>query len=373
MSRIEDFFKLYSSPNTVEAYRYSLIKFFKIIYGENEHSLEERAEQYFQEKRNIEQDIQNFFVTIKDKPPKTIRLLIAAVKSFLIENDVELSQKFWRRLIGRVKGSKARTTDRVPPNIELRRIMMHIPIQGKALYLTLASSGMRIGEALQLKPQDIEFEQKPCKINVRGEYTKTGNSRITFISREAVEALQEWLKVRENYLLAAARKSHTYKKETVDPRIFPFEDNTAYAMWINAIKKSGSYKRDPSTQRATVHPHVLRKFFRSKMGMIIPRDIAEALMGHEEHLTEVYRKYGEEDLAKFYLQGEPALLIFTEAEEVGKLRIEVEERSKQLQNSTNTLLVKNLDLESRLSKVEQKLASLETKIDEIIQSIDSKE
>ncbi|MEM3760224.1 MAG: tyrosine-type recombinase/integrase [Candidatus Bathyarchaeia archaeon] len=359
MSRVENFLKMFTSQNTVRAYSWSLTEFFKTVYGENEGKLEEHAERYFSEKRDYEQDIQRFLVAINGKPPKTVRLMLTAVKSFLIENDVELPAKFWRRLIKRVRGSRALTLDKVPSNVELRRIITHMPVHGKALFLTLASSGMRIGEALQLKPEDFEFDKEPVKVNIRGEYTKTGNSRIAFISKEAKEAIEEWLKVRSRYIEAAAGKSHKYGKPTQDQRLFPFEANTAYAVWKNALRKSGYLKKDTQTNRHTIHPHVLRKFFRTKLGSVLPVDVVEALMGHEGYLTEVYRRYSHEDLAKFYMQGEAALTVFAEAEEVAKLRVEIEERNKQLQQLVNGLTAENLELKQRLVKVEEKLAEIE--------------
>ena len=382
MSRINDFLKMYGSKSTVKTYRWALSEFFKAVYGENEGKVEEHGERYFMEKRNFQVDIQNFFAVIKGKPPKSIRLMLAAVRSFLIENDVELSTKFWRRLIGKVRGNRALTLDKVPSNRELRRILMHMPIQGKALYLMLASGGMRIGETLQLKLDDVEFNKRPGKVNIRGKYTKTGNSRVAFVSKEAVMAVQEWLKTRKQYLIAAVGKSHKYTKSVEDDRLFPFLNNTAYAIWKNAVRKAGFLKKDKQTNRHTLHPHVLRKFFRTRMGTVIPVDVAEALMGHEQYLTEVYRRYTAEDLAKFYLQGEPALLVFTEAEEVGKLRAEVEEGKKQLQTLVNGLTAENLELKSRMSKAElentdlksrfrlteEKLAELEKLIREALES-----
>jgi len=59
----------------------------------------------------------------------------------------------------------------------------------------LASSGMRIGEALQLELDDLNLNSYPAKIYIRGEYTKSGNPRIAFIFSEAKEAVEEWLKI----------------------------------------------------------------------------------------------------------------------------------------------------------------------------------
>jgi integrase len=371
MARL-DYLKQYKSRKTVKAYEGSLKNFFEVIYHER-NGLEELAERYFQDKRNYEQDIQNFLAEIKDKAPMTTRLYLSAVRMFLLENNVELKQLFWRRLIGRVKGSRALTLDKVPSNEELRKIMTHLPVQGKALYLTMSSSGMRIGEALQLKLEDLSLESDPAIINIRGEYTKTGNSRRAFISKEAKEAIEEWLKIRNDYLKSASARSR-YNKSIDDKRLFPFSEVNARHMWNIALRKTGNGKKDTQTGYHIIHPHVLRKFFRTRMGTVIPVDVVEALMGHEGYLTEVYRKYSIEDLAKFYRQGEHALLVFTEAAEIGKLRIEIEERNKQLQVLVNGMAAENMDLkqkvtdlQQRITKTDQKIANLEKAIHNILE------
>jgi len=366
MGKVESFLRLYGSKSTVTAYRWALTNFFRTVYGEGD--VEAQAERYFSEKRNYEGDIQNFLAAIRDRPPKSQRLMLAAVRTFLLENGVELSERFWRRIRKRMRGSRALTIDKVPSNMELRKIILHMPVHGKALFLTLASSGMRIGEALKLTLEDVELNMDPPRVNIRGEYTKTGNPRIAFISREAKEAILEWLKVRSQYLRAAARKSHMYGKQAEDPRLFPFEDNTAYTIWNNALDKAQFNGRDLSTNRRRIHPHVLRKFFRTRLGAVIPVDVVEALMGHEGYLTEVYRRYSIEELARFYRQGEPSLLIFTEAEEVSRLKEEIEERNRQLQALINGLTTENLELKRRIAKAEARLEELERLLSQLIKA-----
>jgi hypothetical protein len=122
-------------------------------------------------------------------------------------------------------------------------------------------------------------------------------------------------------------------------------------IWNGALEKTRLGQRDKSTNRNKIHPHVLRKFFRTRLGAVIPVDVVEALMGHEGYLTEVYRKYTVEDLAKFYCQGESALLVFTEAQEVTKLRKEIEEKNKSLQSLVTELTTKNLTLENKISGI----------------------
>jgi len=355
----------YSSPSTVRAYKWGLEQFFKVLGFQN--SLEENANAYLSQKRNFEEDLKAYFISLKGKPPKSVNICLTAVKMFLMENGVELPALFWRRLKGRRKGSRALMLDKVPSNAELRQILSHMDAKGRSLFLVLASSGMRIGEALKLTIEDLDLTSEPPRINIRGEYTKTGNPRVAFISSEAKEALQEWLKIRENELQTAVRRSR-YGKKAEDKRIWPFEANTAYFIWRNAIAKSGFAKRfqyNNSVERFTVHPHVLRKFFRTRMATVIPVDVVEALMGHEGYLTEVYRRYSLEDLAKFYKEGEHTLLVFA-SEEVSKLRADLEERNRQLQTLINGLASENMELKTQVKALTEKLERLESIVNTLI-------
>lgn len=345
----------YSSKSTIIAYKWGLKQFFKTLGFSG--SLEDEAKAYLSQKRNYEEDLRTYFISLKGKPPKSVDICLTAVKMFLVENGIELPAFFWKKLKGRRKGSRALMLDKVPSNIELRRILSHMDAKGKSLFLVLASSGMRIGEALKLKVEDLDLTSDPARINVNGEYTKTGNPRVAFMSCEAKESLEEWLKIRNEALNSAIGRSAKYGKKAEDKRIWPFEANTAYFIWRNAIAKSGFAKRfqyNNSVERFTVHPHVLRKFFRTRMATVVPVDVVEALMGHEGYLTEVYRRYSVEDLAKFYKQGEHTLWVFA-GEEVSRLRAEVEERNRQLQQVINGLVSENMQLKEQIQKLKEEL------------------
>jgi len=382
MNKVKNFLDNYPNHSTNRNMRIAITNFFNAVYGEaKREQLDALAERYFREERDYEEDTQKFMKSLNGAAPLTIKLKVSNVKTFLLENDIELPQKFWNKINRRIKGSRALTLDRIPTNTELKQLLLHMPIQGKAAYLCLESSGMRIGELLKSNIDDLYLNEDPARIQVRGEVTKTGNSRHAFFSREAQEALVEWLKVREEYLRAAVAKSHLYKKSLEDKRVFPFDPRTAYSIWTKALHNSGLNGKDKSTGREKIHPHTLRKFFRTRLGATgIPVDVIEALMGHEGYLTEVYRRYTLEDLRKFYLQGESALLVFTDAAEVTKLRQEVEEhahkiqkevdeRNRSLQSLVNGLTTENLELKSRMSRVELDNTEMKRRFDSALQKI----
>jgi len=346
---------LYQSESTKKVYRWAIKEFCKSIYGEVA-NLEDAVEKYFSEKRDYDADVKRFFSKINDRPPKSIRLLISSVKTFLIENHVELRELFWKRLNRRIKGTRAISVEKVPSNAELRRILTHLPVQGKALYLTLVSSGMRIGEAMQLTLEDIELDSDPVKINIRREYTKSGDARITFVSGETKESLEEWLKTREDYIKTAVAKS-PFPKDAEDESLFPFDVKTAYDQWRNALDKAKLNGRDKVTNRHKIHPHVLRKFFRSKAGMESV-DMAEALMGHSGYLTDVYRKYAnaDETLAEFYKQVEPSLEVFGRT---GEQFAQLKNETTGLQSVVTRLSSENVTLNQKIEELQKTVKPLE--------------
>jgi integrase len=352
----------FESKNTIYTYMAAIKKFLETVYGvkvKGREELELHATRYLQERagnlQKIMEDVQGFTAAIKDMPPKTRKTYLAAIKTFLVENNVELPQLFWRRLRGRVKGSHPVSEEAVPSKTVLRSVMMHLPTVGKALFLTLLSSGMRIGEALQIKIADLELEHDPPMIHIRAEYTKTGEKRICFITPEAAEAIREWLKIRDQWIKAAARKSHLYKKNVDDQRLFPMRGANARVIWRRALHKTGNGKVDPRTRRLLIHPHVLRKYFRSIVGSIVSVDVAEALMGHHSYLTEVYRKYPDPEryLGEAYKKAIPELQIFTQPHPSEEKIKQVEERNRLLENLNMQLQARVIQLENEYRDFKQ--------------------
>ncbi len=328
---IEEFINQFSSINTKKSYRQHINKYFKTLNID--------PGKYISNGRNYKKDIENYWKTIVDSPPKTRSLRITAIKMFLeeyLEEKVYMEQlppKFWRKQSRRVKGTQAVTRDKVPKPGELKEILQHANIQGKALFLLLATSGMRVNEALNLTLNDIELDKTPAQINIPGNITKSGDKRTTFMTSEAKDALKAFLKIREKYRSSAVNRSHFGKDEEKDDlRMFPFGYQNAWEMWRRLIKKSGYSKRDKTTDRYEYHIHALRKFFRSRMGNKngIGVDMTEFLMGHEGYLTKEYRDYPEEELALEYVKGVERLLIFETPADTSDIREQLAEKDEQI-------------------------------------------
>ena len=320
--RIKKFLELYPNENTIRVYRAGIYDFLDCTYGkvrrgkqankEEKGTYEKFAERYFTEQRDYFEDLLKFMAYMHGKPPSGSRAKIAGVHEFLSYQGVELTRRQDKILsTKKPKGNNARTAEKDVDTEILKKLLTHMDLKGKAAVLTLASSGMRIGEMLQVKLSDIDLTTTPPELIIRGEHSKTGDTRVVFVSREAKETLAEWLKIRDQYLKSAQNRNKglvkigkAKEKAIDDDRLFPFTDRNVREMWENSLTKAGLWYKDNSTGRTQIRIHALRKFFRSQLALSCPLDIVEALMGHEGYLTEAYRRYTKKQMGEYYVKAE---------------------------------------------------------------------
>jgi len=333
MSVMEDFLKN-KEKNTQRNYKWIIKQYFDEI--------KQDPDKYFTfKKHDYKKDIAEWFDRHLDEVPKTRNTKLNIVKSLFEYQEVMLPKAFWVGQRRKKKGSRAATLDRVPSKEEFKRILNHGTIKDKALFLLLGSSGMRIDEALRLTTDMIDFNLSPVTISLPGHITKTGDPRITFISDECKEYLLEWLKIRDDYIEQAIRRTgHLNNKNRGDNTIFAFKYNIAWTRWVYLIKKAGLDKRDPTTNRYVLHIHSLRKMFLSRMKEKIPGAVAEALAGHEEGLDSAYKRYTKYQLAEYYSEGMPMVTVFVETQDLSKVNEEIsklKEDNQRLQNELNQM------------------------------------
>lgn len=372
---INEFISRYPNKNTKRNYRITLNKYFSVL-GVDPNS-------YFIDNRGYEKDIEQFFQYVMNHnyAPKTISADLGCIKIFFEYNRVDLPSIVWKDLRRRMGGTRARTQDKLPSTEELKTILSHLNIRGRAFFVTMASSGMRIGEVPELTFGDMYLDEDPCRIVVRGTHTKTGNTRTVFISQEAKELILEWLKVRTDFIKQARRLKYKFEKRGVedykrldediknlkDDRVFPFGEHSAREMWNQALEDAELEDRDKDTNIRTLHPHTLRKFFRTNAGTVVNQDIAEALIGHEQGIVSVYARHqngGEKTLAKLYKEKvEAKVSIFNNTGEIKELQemtqVQSEEIGMQKQN-LRAVVDHNRTLEEKIDRIERLEGTLAT-------------
>jgi len=205
--------------------------------------------------------------------------------------------------------------------------------------LMLCSSGMRISELLQLRIQDIGFERNPTTILVRADTTKTRETRITCISSEATNALQDYIKKYKitNHLFL--RDNHKSEEDYIKNLLVTRQSFERMLQHVRSNIPELNKKNENG--RNAIHFHALRAWFKTQVTDAHQSDFAEALMGHKS-LKLVYYRQNEKARAQKYLDVEHSLTI-ADTEKIDQnytlmqkdnheLRGIVDSLSRQLQN-----------------------------------------
>ncbi|WP_265581775.1 tyrosine-type recombinase/integrase [Methanofollis aquaemaris] len=364
---------LYAKASTKKAYGTALRRFLDYIYppdvkrpASDAATYDHLSLQYLREDRDIPSDLRGFAVVLNRYAPMTAQLYLSGTFSWLEENEIEVSRSQRRRIGQKMPSGGPQTREADVDHVVLKKILAHMDLKGRALVLTLASSGMRIGEALKLSIRDLDLSQSPATINLPGTITKNGAPRLTFVTEEAAQALSEWLKVRDEYLRSSAFRNsglvaagHSRPKDiTADDRVFPFSRRNAWEIWERALTGAGLLERDPTTNRLTRTYHGLRKFFLSQSKLVISAEIPEALSGHRGYLTDAYRRYTNAQLAEEYKKAEPQLTIQA-PQEIREIQSEFRQKMEVHSEILENLVSENIQLKKRLESVEETQAQVD--------------
>jgi integrase len=374
------------SPSTISGYKTAIWQYVKFIYSLSDTEkdrIEELVDQYFEEQREYHADFKKFIQKkLVDKPPLSARQVFNQIKKFLELSDVSFTVKELSTLKNQLPAGGVETQESDLDTDDIRSIIQHTDIKGKAIILCLASGGMRIGELLQVRCNDIDLDTVPAVIQIRAKNkrqtidengkeqtlttrTKTRRGRYTFISSEAIAAVREWIKIRSIYLRAVQKKAnhlHNVKesKDLSDDRLFPISDQTVNQLFMDAIVAAfGENEVDPNTGRSVRHIHQLRKFFISQLSLVSSESVADFFAGHKTALSDNYRRYTQKQMSEYYLKGEHLLFIEapTELREMGNtMKKELAElKDETLKN--NSVMINLLAMKDQLNdqlKLQQK-------------------
>lgn len=324
MHPIKSFINTYPSKNTRGTYTTCLYRFFETIYDQDRPSpgkksdaekYETCARQYLNELKNgrtPRNDLLLFVSSLSSSSPITQRNYPSHVISWLEFHGYSVPLNERKQIMRRTRpGIPASEEEEYITHETLQKILEFSPPQLRALIYVMASSGLRISEALGLVISDIDLQADPVIVHVRPEIAKGNIGRKTFISSEARDVLVNWLDYRPHYI--RNKKGPSYARNLKDLSVFPFTTSAALDMWTNAVTRAGLYHRDRTTNRLTLHPHGLRKFFRRTLptggNNAKALELTEQIMGHAGYLKGAYSRVPLSELIDFYRNAEYVLWI----------------------------------------------------------------
>jgi integrase len=348
-------------PETIKVYKRALARFADHVGFTSDNLHEYLA----LPKEKLTGDLIIYGSTLSSLSQNSQRNMIASVMSYLSYNDI-IIPKAQRTQIVPKKGDVFR--DKAPSAAEVKRVFEFLPPIGKASLLLLFTTGMRIGELIQVKESDMEGNV----IHLSGTYTKNGRGRDVVMTHECFTYLTDiWLPQKTEYLRAAQNRNiglinqaktpekRAGIKNLDDDRIIPATKSTMYEILMRGFKNAGF--GDKKGNKFLYHPHGLRKSFRSIVGTQNP-DLAETLMGHEGYLNQSYLRL---DVVKEYEKVEDLLSLTSNAGMNSRLRM-LEQEKDELKEQVKRQAEENQNLRITIAGIEPLINDI---IDQKVQQI----
>ena len=184
----------------------------------------------------------------------------------------------------------------------------------KALFLLLGSSGMRIGEAMQLKKKDLDLSQERIKINIPAEITKTRKGRSTYMSKETEKTLKPFLNdyADDDFIFDIGHtkdRSKRAARESTNLR--------------TVLKRLNLDDRYPSNNHGKITTHSFRAYFFTAATRRHGENYAHRLTGHSGYLMQ-YDRMTEKEKLDMYIELEQDLMIYDQT----KNELEIERLQK---------------------------------------------
>jgi len=325
----------------------------------------------------IQSDISQYITSDNSVKRSTMETYLYVLKTFYIQNDIlDIN---WKKLKSRLGEIQRDNLDHAYTKDQIYKLISYgctDPHRTKAVILLLASSGMRIGapSGILLKHMKYYENERLFSFIV---YAGSNDQYVTFCSREAADAILEYLRYRhregesifetndQTLTKIIANCSSPLFREQFDkndkfqvthPKAL--KQKTIEHIILNALVRSGLRVTQPMVEgsrhgilRHEIYAnHGFRKFFNTTLDNSDVKTLfVEKLMGHKTGLKTNYNRTKETELLKEYLKVEHLLTIDPNA--VLTSRIEILEQDKDL-------LIRKLEIENK--KINDRLDKMET-------------
>ena len=224
-----------------------------------------------------------------------------------------------------------------------RKILKECSAKREMLYLAQSSSGMRIGEMVQLRKRDVHTDMARLMVKIPAAFTKTGVARITFFSAEAAKLVAPRLKkIGDSDLVFGtgnARSNARYEAKYL----------------ANLQKRMGMCDKYETTGRNVITTHSFRAYFITKVSRRDP-NLAKYFAGQKGYLLQYDRQTDKEKLAN-YMEFEPLLLVSDKARDQERIRNLENENAKVVELEKK----KSREFERKAMEFERKAMEFERK------------
>ena len=254
--------------------------------------------------------------------PVTIKTYFSHIKQYMHyrgikmdQTDIKQSLNFPKKLVEELRPLELDT---------FRKMLRACSAKREMLYLAQSSSGMRIGEMVQLRKKDIHTDTARLMVKIPAAFTKTGVARTTFFSAEAAKLVAPRLGKIGDSDLVFGIGNHVKNNVCIE------------AQYIATLqKRMGISDKYETNGRNVITTHSLRAFFITKVSRH-DANLARYFAGHKGYLQQYDRLTDAEKLEN-YMKFESLLLVSDKARD--------QERIRNLENENEELKSENKNVE----------------------------
>jgi integrase len=282
---------------------------------------------------------------------------VMAIRSFYATYDINVKLKGRQRLPKpKVENKRMNLT-----TADVKLLVDHARSpRDRAIILTTFQGGMDVSTLCSINYRDVarglEANEHPLKLELFRQ--KRGIDYYTFLGRDAIEAIKAYVNdlkakgvVLENGMPLFLKQSIKAKKlQALEPNLIQnMLKKIAVASGLVDSNMNGNVFNP-------ISPHTLRESFGSIMvNKGVPDSIVDFWLGHEVGaMSDAYKRGRFEELKQMYSEKESFISIVAPAANF----LEVQEMKKTVENL-------NLQKDLKIARLENKLASLESAVEEI--------
>ncbi len=389
----QDLWSLYlyamKSPVTREKYQRRLEKFFDFL-GLEGATVEDKSKSFIkeihvkEENKNSQWVFNNLIkfmqfhldrVNRKEITGATVRNYVKSIKLFCEMANIPIS---WKKITRGLPRNKNYADDRIPTIEEIRKILEYPDRRIKAIIYTMASSGIRLAAWDYLRWGDVRPIEKEGKVVAAKIIVYAGEDEeyFSFLSKEALDALSDWIQYRENsgelidensWLMrdlwdtrvAQGRGFVTKPKKLASSGIKRLIERAIWAQGLRKKLENGK-KRHPYS---AIHSY--RKWFKTRCEIAGMKPInIEKLLSHSIGISNSYYRPTENELLEDYLKVSDLLMI----DKQEKLQKELHHYQHKNQEETYIIKGKFQEREEEIKVLIKKQERFENVIQTLIDS-----
>ena len=243
---------------------------------------------------------------LRDISPSTIKVAFSNLRKYLFYRKIRTNEQDIREYLRFPKTPKE---EKHPLSDHEYRVIVDAfaknPLH-QSICLALGSSGMRIGELMNIKKKDLVLSTKRITVKIPPN-TKTRTGRTTFFSKEVDEKIKK-------------RLGNLNPDDYVFCKVIPLSSACNFRKALGRIlTRLGLDEKYQTSNYSKITPHTFRAYFFTKAARKHDDNYAHRMIGHGGYLMQ-YDRMTEEEKLDMYIELEPDLVVYDQTK--NKLKIE---------------------------------------------------